>query len=61
MVSKNALLCGGSNEIAFDGKNVLDIPIFFFFSSVSDCILLYALVLGDCLIVIATDIWFVQS
>ena len=27
VVSKNALLCGGSNEIAFDGENVLHVMI----------------------------------
>ena len=30
MVSKNALLCGGSNEIAFDGKNVPHVHSYLF-------------------------------
>ena len=32
VVSKNALLCGGSNEIAFDGE---DIYVFLLFESLS--------------------------
>ena len=34
VVSKNALLCGGSNEIAFDGKNVLHVPSYLFMTNV---------------------------